>query len=98
MNIDYFTAAPNSYLMASVVDQGDGTGTRTTFDVDGNITSVEELTGLPIPEPTQEDRLAAVERLLDTMLDTEGASPAEKLIAAAEVRDNSIKAPGKGKL
>ena len=29
---------------------GDGTGTRTTYDEHGNETSVEQLTGLPIPE------------------------------------------------
>lgn len=34
-----------------VADNGDGSGTRTTYDVAGNETSVEQLTGLPIPEP-----------------------------------------------
>jgi hypothetical protein len=34
-----------------VVDNGDGTGTRTTYDEHGNETSVEHLTDLPIPEP-----------------------------------------------
>ena len=29
---------------------GDGTGTRTTYDEYGNETSVEQLTGLPIPD------------------------------------------------
>ncbi len=32
-------------------DHGDGTGTRTTYDEHGNETSVEQVTGLPIPEP-----------------------------------------------
>ena len=34
---------------------GDGTGTRTTYDSDGNVTSVEQLTGLAVvvvPLPT----------------------------------------------
>ena len=30
---------------------GPGTGTRTTYDEHGNETSVEQVTGLPIPEP-----------------------------------------------
>ena len=34
-----------------IVDNGDGTGTRTTYDEHGQVTSTEELTGLPIPEP-----------------------------------------------
>ena len=33
-----------------VVDNGDGTGTRTTYDEHGNVTSVEHLTDLPIPD------------------------------------------------
>ena len=41
----------NGRLVELIVDNGDGTGTRTTFDADGNVTSVEQLTGLPIPEP-----------------------------------------------
>jgi hypothetical protein len=50
-------------LVEQTVDNGDGTGTRTTFDADGNVTSVEQLTGLPIPvepEPTAEERLATL--------------------------------------
>jgi len=31
-------------------DHGDGSGTRTTYDEHGNVTSVEHLTGLPIPD------------------------------------------------
>ena len=33
-----------------LVNNGDGTGTRTTYDEHGNETSVEQLTDLPIPE------------------------------------------------
>ena len=33
-----------------VADNGDGTGTRTTYDEHGNETSVEQLTGLLIPD------------------------------------------------
>ena len=36
---------------AVLVDHGDGTGTRTTYDEHGNETSVVQLTDLPIPEP-----------------------------------------------
>ncbi len=42
------------------VDNGDGTGTRTTYDEHGNETSVEQVTGLPIPEPVAEITLADV--------------------------------------
>ena len=42
---------PNHNIVERIVDNGDGTGTRTTWDEDGNETATEELTGLPIPEP-----------------------------------------------
>ncbi len=41
---------PNHNIVERIVDKGDGTGTRTTYDEHGNETSVEQLTGLPIPE------------------------------------------------
>ena len=45
------TLHADGYLAVRVIDNEDGTGTRTTYDEHGNETSVEELTGLPIPEP-----------------------------------------------
>jgi YD repeat-containing protein len=50
-------------MVEQTVDNGDGTGTRTTYDSDGNVTATEQLTGLPIPaepEPTAEERLATL--------------------------------------
>lgn len=37
-------------LVELITNNGDGTGTRTTYDEHGNETSVEELTDLPIPD------------------------------------------------
>lgn len=48
------TLHADGYLAVRVVDHGDGTGTRTTYDEDGNETSSEQLTGLPIPTPVDE--------------------------------------------
>ena len=42
---------PNGNIIEQVVDNGDGTGTRTTYDADGQVAGTEELTGLPNPEP-----------------------------------------------
>ena len=47
-------------LREQVVDNGDGTGTRTTFDADGNPETVEQLTGLPTPEPEPVDPLTTL--------------------------------------
>ena len=48
-----------------VADNGDGTGTRTTYRPDGTVDTVEQLTGLPIPEPEPaDDPLAAITALL----------------------------------
>lgn len=46
----YLADHPNGNVIMRVVDNGDGTGKRTTYDEHGNETSVEQLTGLPIPE------------------------------------------------
>ena len=53
-------------LAEQIVDNGDGTGTRTTYRPDGTVDTVEQLTGLPIPEPEPpaDDPLAAVIALL----------------------------------
>ena len=58
-----------------IVDNGDGTGTRTTFNADGTVDTVEQLTGLPIPPPPEpdplvdlQDQLAAQQALIDELL------------------------------
>lgn len=38
-------------LIERTVNNNDGTGTHTTFDADGNVTSETTLTGLPIVPP-----------------------------------------------
>ena len=57
-------------LVEQTVDNGDGTGVRTTFDADGNVTSTEELSDLPIsapPEPSAEEQVTAVTARLDAI-------------------------------
>jgi len=44
----------NGVLVERTVDNGDGTGTRTTFHPDGTVDTVTPLTGLPIPPPEPE--------------------------------------------
>jgi len=70
-------------IVEQTVDNGDGTGTRTTFDADGNVTSVEQLTGLPIPvapEPTAEERLAT---LIAALTDAQSLEEIRDAAAAA---------------
>ena len=50
----YLKDHPNGNIVERVTDNGDGTGTRITYDAKGNETSVEKLDDLPIPEPVTE--------------------------------------------
>lgn len=55
MNESYFPGGwlpdqPNGNVAERFVDNGDGTGTRTTYDEHGNVTATVNLTGLPIPD------------------------------------------------
>jgi len=70
-------------VRTQTVDNGDGTGTHTTYDADGNVTSVEQLTGLPIPvppEPTAEERLAT---LVAALMDAQSLEEIRDAAAAA---------------
>jgi YD repeat-containing protein len=49
MNRELFTS--DGRLVERTVNNNDGTGTHTTFDADGNVTSETALTGLPIVPP-----------------------------------------------
>lgn len=53
----------NGVLVERTVDNGDGTGTRTTYDDKGQVTSTEQVDGLPVvtvePEPDPIADLAA---------------------------------------
>ena len=52
-------------LVESTVDNGDGTGTRTTYNADGTVASTEALTGLPVvvdtPDPLRQLAQAIVD-------------------------------------
>jgi YD repeat-containing protein len=50
----------NGNIVEQTVDNGDGTGTRTVYDADGNPETVEQLTGLPTPEPEPVDPLTTL--------------------------------------
>lgn len=70
-------------IVEQTVDNGDGTGTHTVYDADGNVTSVEQLTGLPIPvppEPTAEERL---QTLLAALTDAQSLEEIRDAAAAA---------------
>ena len=51
------------HIIEQVVDNGDGTGTRTVYNEAGQVVSTGAVTGLPVPDPTEvaartiEDRL-----------------------------------------
>ena len=82
MRIDE-TFTHDGQLVEAVEHHGDGTGTRTVYDSNGNVTSTEQLTGLPIPvppEPTAEERL---QTLLAALTDAQSLEEIRDAAAAA---------------
>jgi hypothetical protein len=78
------TTFTDGRLVEQTVDNGDGTGTRTTFHLDGTINTVEQLTGLPIPEPVPaEITLADVAAALRDPLANLTASSASTTVRTA---------------
>lgn len=74
---------PNDNIVEQTVDHGDGTGTRTVYLSDGEVDTVEQLTGLPIPvapEPTAEERLAT---LIAALTDAQSLEEIRDAAAAA---------------
>ena len=71
-------------LVEQTVDNGDGTGTRTTFLPDGTVDTVEQLTGLPIPPPPEPDPMADMQAQLAAQQDQLAAQQAliDELLAA----------------
>jgi len=53
------TFGPDGQVVEQTIDHGDGTGLRTLYDADGQVTGTEALTGLPIPDPPAADPPAA---------------------------------------
>ena len=80
----YLKDHPNGNISERIVDNGDGTGVRTTYDADGNVTATENLTGLPIPAPAPvEVALADVAAALRDPLANLTASSASTTVRTA---------------
>jgi hypothetical protein len=52
-------------LVESTVDNGDGTGTRTTYNADGTVDSVEALTDLPVSADSPDPVFQLVQAIVD---------------------------------
>ncbi len=70
----YNPGHPSGNVVEETVDNGDGTGTRTFYNADGTVDTVEQLTGLPIPEPPPPDPIAEMQATIDALLDALGGS------------------------
>lgn len=53
---------PGGVIEWRLVDNGDGTGTRTVYAPDGSVTATEPVTGLPLPVP-EPDPVAPLEAM-----------------------------------
>jgi hypothetical protein len=52
-------------LVESTVDNGDGTGTKTTYNADGTVDSVEALTDLPLSADSPDPLYQLVQAIVD---------------------------------
>jgi hypothetical protein len=52
-------------LVESTVDNGDGTGTKTTYNPDGTVDSVEALTDLPLSADSPDPLYQLVQAIVD---------------------------------
>jgi len=75
-------------VIATTVDNGDGTGTRTVYDDKGNVTSTEQVDGLPVvdidPTHASDDPLAAEVARLSSLLEAVLADPEIAKVADIE--------------
>ncbi len=77
----YDSGHPNGNVVERTVDNLDGTGTRTTYTPEGEVESVEQLTGLPIPVEPEPDpvevlqaQVQAQQATIEALLDALGGS------------------------
>lgn len=64
----YLKDHPNGNISERIVDNGDGTGVRTTYDADGNVVAVEGVMGLPVAEAPPDPASSPVEVVRAEML------------------------------
>jgi hypothetical protein len=55
----------NGVLAEATIDNGDGTGTHTTYNADGTVAQVEQLTGLPVVEVTPDPLHQLAQAIVD---------------------------------
>jgi len=65
-------------LVEAMIDNGDGTGTRTTYNVDGTVASVEALSDLPVSADSPDPLYQLVQAIVDatTFADVQAAARA----------------------
>lgn len=71
-------------LLSETVDNGDGTGTTTWYDDKGEVTDVEQLTGLPVIEeaPSVSDALGKLKTATSLAKVREAAADLETALTA----------------
>ena len=55
----------NGVLAESTIDNGDGTGTHTTYNADGSVASTETVPGLPVVEVTPDPLHQLAQAIVD---------------------------------
>lgn len=78
----YLPDHPNNNVVEVVDDHGDGTGTRTTYNPDGSVAEVVEVSDLPIPTPDPSAAVAAALAAVSGLPSDDPARLAAEALAA----------------
>ena len=71
-------------LVESTVDNGDGTGTRTTYNADGTVASVEVLDDLPVSADSPDPLYQLVQAIVDASTFDDVKAAARAILGEAQ--------------
>lgn len=71
-------------LVESTVDNGDGTGTRTTYNADGTVGAIEALDDLPLSADSPDPLYQLVQAIVDAATFDEVKAAARAILGEAQ--------------
>ena len=71
-------------LVESTVDNGDGTGTRTTYNADGTVAAIEALDDLPVSADSPDPLYQLVQAIVDASTFDDVKAAARAILGEAQ--------------